>query len=238
MNETEPTTPKTSRAPRAWIVYTMTALAMLSLVAAFFGDVPSLFRAKQKLPPPEENLAPVDHRIPLPDFTLEERSGAKIAKADLNGKVWIAAFVFTRCTMGCPTISTTMKRLQTELNLAERDDLRLVTFTVDPERDQLEDLKKYAKTFQADDKKWLFLTGTEEQVRPLLKEGFKVTADRKKNGKPGDEFDHTTKLAVIDKQGRICGYFDGKQGEHDTDGTRFTGGLERIQALVDQLVNE
>src|SRR5262245_60027759 len=43
------------------------------------------------------STAPDDHLYPLPDFSLTERSGKPIHKSDLAGKVWVAAFVFTRC---------------------------------------------------------------------------------------------------------------------------------------------
>jgi len=224
----------------------MAVLAMAAVLLSIFIPIPERFRSKSKDPsqvvitPPTDDLAPEAIRVELPEFKLTERNGQEVSRESLKGKVWIAAFVFTRCTMGCPSVTASMKQLQTELKLADRDDLRLVTFTVDPERDNLDDLKKYAKTFQANETKWLFLTGEETAVRPLLKSGFKVTADRKAPGqaKPGDEFDHTTKLAVVDKKGRICGYFDGKASERDPNGEQLQRSLTRLKALVDQLVNE
>ena len=131
-----------------------------------------------------------------------------------------------------------MVKLQSELNLAETDDLRLVTFTVDPERDTLDDLKAYANKVKSDLNKWLYLTGPEKLVRPLLKQGFKVTADKKTEGKPGDEFEHTTKLYVVDKKGEIRGSFDGRQGANDLDGQHYLHSQERLKALVAELRKE
>jgi len=104
-----------------------------------------------------------------------------------------------------------MARLQKELNLARRDDLRLVTFTVDPERDQPKELQDYARHFQAEADKWLFLTGKKEEIHRLLVEGFKVGVREKpaSERKPGDEFDHSTHLVVVDRDGNIRGYFWG-----------------------------
>ena len=78
---------------------------------------------------------PSDLEIPAPAFQMTERSGKPVALDDLKGKVWVASFVFTRCSGPCPQVSATMARLQKELNLKETADLRLVTFTVDPDRD-------------------------------------------------------------------------------------------------------
>jgi protein SCO1/2/putative membrane protein len=147
----------------------------------------------------------------VPAFTLTERSGQDLSDTELRGKVWIASFVFTRCTGPCPQVTRTMERLQKELHLARRDDLRLVTFTVDPERDQPRELQNYARHFEADPKKWLFLTGKKEEIHRLLVEGFKVAVREKPAGerKPGDEFEHSTHLVVVDRDGNIRGYFWG-----------------------------
>lgn len=171
---------------------------------------------------------------PAPEFSLTERSGKKLTKDDLKGNVWIAAFVFTRCNGPCPSISATMARLQGEL-LPTRPDVRLVTFTVDPDRDTPDELKKYAANFRADPDRWLFLTGEDEVVRKLLTDGFKINATRKHNPQPGDEFDHNTKLMVIDREGQIRGLFDGIKRNWDQDGSLFAEDLAKLMSLVDSL---
>src|SRR5262245_4570141 len=123
--------------------------------------------------PPAEEFGKV------PAFSLTERSGQTVTDTTLSGKVWIAAFVSVRCTGPCPKVTATMERLQKELNLANRDDLRLVTFTVDPERDQPRELQEYARSHHADPDKWLFLTGKKEDIHRFLREGFKVGVEEK-----------------------------------------------------------
>src|SRR6516225_4720166 len=115
--------------------------------------------------PPEPDIS-----LPLSDFSLTERGGKTVTRDDLHGKVWVASFVFTRCSGPCPSVTATMARLQGELK--DQPDVRLVTFTVDPERDQLTDLNQYADRFGADPKRWLFLTGKKDDVNRLLREGF------------------------------------------------------------------
>src|SRR5262245_8315688 len=147
--------------------------------------------------------------LAVPPFALTERSGRAVTDADLRGKVWVASFVFVRCTGPCPQVTATMARLQDELNLAGRDDVRLVTFTVDPERDGPEELSGYARHFQAHPDRWLFLTGKKDDLHRLLIDGFKLGVQENPGGKPGDEFTHSTKLVVVDRDGRIRGYFQG-----------------------------
>jgi cytochrome oxidase Cu insertion factor (SCO1/SenC/PrrC family) len=169
---------------------------------------------------------------PLADFTLTERSGKRISRDDLKGKVWIASFVFTRCTGPCPSVTSMMARLQAAL--ADEKDVRLVTFTVDPERDNPEELRKYADARRADKERWLFLTGDEKEIHRLLQESFKVGAARNEKAKPGDEFTHSTRLAVVDKEGNVRGYFEGMlEGEE-----RVAQEVAKIKQRVAELLRE
>ena len=216
-----------------WALPLFLALAVGCLVASIFLPLPwSKSRGQQHSTPPAA--------IELPDFTLTERSGTPVSKADLRGKVWVASFVFVRCSGPCPTVSATMSRLQTDLDLANRPDLRLVTFTIDPDRDTPDELKKYAERYRAHPDRWLFLTGEEEAVHQLAKQGFKVGVDRSANPNPveGQEFDHSTRLAVVDKQGRVRGYFDGYRGPNDVEGTGYEESLAALKETVRGLLAE
>jgi cytochrome oxidase Cu insertion factor (SCO1/SenC/PrrC family) len=155
----------------------------------------------------------------LPDFQLTERNGQTVSRDDLKGKVWIASFVFARCCGPCPVVTGNMARLQQEL--ADLPDVRLVTISVDPERDTPEALQKYAASFGADPQRWLFLTGDKAKIHELSEKGFRLAVSEAQGQArtPGNEFDHSTRLVLVDKQGRIRGYFDGqnpqKQGEKE-----------------------
>lgn len=221
------------RAPPKWVVWLFLLLGVAAVAAAFLLPTP-----KRPLPAGPVASADPPHHDPAPVFVLTERSGREVASDELDGKVWVASFVFTRCTQGCPAVTTTLARLQKELNLAGRDDLRLVTFTVDPERDELADLKKYADNYRADETKWLFLTGPEKMVRLLLNRGFRILAKKREVPLPGDEYDHSTKLLVVDKWGHVRGRFDGMAGKHDADGKQYEAGLGALKELVGQLATE
>ncbi|HJZ92851.1 MAG TPA: SCO family protein [Gemmataceae bacterium] len=181
-----------------------------------------------------------DVEIPVPEFKLVERSGKTVTRDDLKGKVWVASFVFTRCSGPCPQVTRTMAQLQKELNLSETPDLRLVTFTVDPDKDTPDELRRYAANFRADPDHWLFLTGLPEaELHKLLKDGFKVTAQRSASQKPGDEFDHSSRLVVVDKQGSIRGYYDGIRPATAADAqAEFDENLNRLKSKVAELLKE
>jgi cytochrome oxidase Cu insertion factor (SCO1/SenC/PrrC family) len=141
----------------------------------------------------------------VPEFALTEATGTRLRRADLSGKVWIASFIFTRCGEACPMMMRKETRLQSELPL--RDDLRLVSFSVDPDWDTPKVLTDYAHVFGADRGRWLFLTGDKKQVYHLATEGFRLaTVD----ADPAKEMPilHSTKLVLVDRHGAIRGYYD------------------------------
>ncbi len=146
---------------------------------------------------------------PLPEFQLTERSGTPIGLHDLSGKTWVAAFIFTRCAGPCTHISGSMAQLQERMK--DLPDLRLVSFSVDPEYDSAAVLTAYGKKFGAKSDRWLFVTGEEKPVYELLRKGFKVGVEPStpEDRKPGNEVTHSTKLVLVDRHGHVRGYFDG-----------------------------
>ena len=72
----------------------------------------------------------------VPSFQLTDQSGAAYSSKALEGQVWVANFVFTRCPTICPTFTAKMATIQKKTG----DDVRLVSFTVDPEFDTADKL--------------------------------------------------------------------------------------------------
>lgn len=172
----------------------------------------------------------------LPPFSLTERSGAPLSQADLAGKVWVADFIFTSCTAECPLMSAELQKLQAAF--ASSPELRLVSFSVDPETDTPAVLRDYASKYGADAKKWLFATGDRDSLYKLAIDGFKLPVQDLRvpehdhgghdHGKAdghghadGHEgaaappaspasspFLHSQKFVLVDDQLRIRGYYD------------------------------
>ncbi|HEX4613519.1 MAG TPA: SCO family protein [Urbifossiella sp.] len=179
-----------------------------------------------------------DLDFPVGSFSLTERSGKTVTEKDLAGTVWVASFVFTRCMGPCPAVTGTVKELATELR--DMPDVRFVTFTVDPSRDNPGELQKYAAKYGADPERWLFLTGPEPTIHSLMKDRFKLAVGRKEGDvKEGDEFDHSTRLTVVDKKGVIRATFEGMRNDLRPDGQEvFTENLKRMKETVRRLVAE
>jgi cytochrome oxidase Cu insertion factor (SCO1/SenC/PrrC family) len=155
--------------------------------------------------PPDDKFGMVD------DFKLTLCNGSEpkeVSRDDLKGKVWLGAFIFTRCNNSCPVFSDAMKHLQQDL--AQTNDFRLVSITLDPEHDTPERLREYAARFQADPNRWLFLRGDEAAVHKLSTECFKLAAERNPDTKTssGNEFMHARKVFLVDRHGQVRGYYN------------------------------
>ncbi len=141
----------------------------------------------------------------VPEFTLVEASGQALARSDLREKVWVASFIFTRCAEVCPAMMRTEVKLQRELPV--RDDVKLVTFSVDPEHDTPAVLREYAATFGVNRAGWWLVTGKKEEIYRLALEGFRLST---MDADPAKEMPilHSTKLVLVDRRGTIRGYYD------------------------------
>lgn len=139
----------------------------------------------------------------VPQFQLTNQDGQPFGSAQLNGKIWIAGFIFTTCPGPCPMISSRMGDLQRPL---ENSDVQLVSFTVDPETDTPEVLREYAKRVHAEPGRWHFLTGEQQAMYNLTQQGFKLAvADRAaEEGGPI----HATRVVLVDRSGTIRNYYD------------------------------
>ncbi len=170
--------------------------------------------------------APLPTYGEVPPFSLVERSGRALTRDGLRGAVWIADFVFTRCSGSCPMMASAMSRLQVALE--DAPGVRLVSVSVDPEYDTPEVLREYAQGVAADSARWLWATGEKEAIFRLSREGFRLGIGEESaegaEGAPGaegeesargagsvatDEILHSQSLVLVDAAGRIRGYYDG-----------------------------
>lgn len=143
----------------------------------------------------------------LPAFELVDQDGKKLGSAELRGKVWVGAFMFTRCPTICPRITRRMRELQVEATRRELG-VTLVSFSVDPEHDTPEVLRAYAAKYEVDPVSWRFLTGDLDVVKKTAVEGFKMALDGKADeSKPDYGILHGSYLVLVDRELRLRGYY-------------------------------
>ena len=160
----------------------------------------------------------------VPPFQFTNQNGQPLGSADLQGKIWIADFIYTTCPAPCPMISSRMSELQKPL---EKTDVHLVSFTVDPAKDTPEVLRGYAAKLQAQPGRWDFLTGPQSAIYDISRNGFKLAVfDRsEETGLPV----HSTRMILVDRQGIIRGYYDATEPDAVTKLLADTNHLLREQ---------
>jgi protein SCO1/2 len=149
----------------------------------------------------------------LPDFSLTNQLGRQVGWDDLEGKVIVADFFFTRCPTICPQLTRNMKGMQDGISNAQRvgstqaDFVHFLSFSVDPERDSVAALKAWADRFQIDPQNWWLLTGPKKEIYDLSIEHMKLGLV---DGEGIDtSFFHTDFMVLIDKNRNIRGYYHG-----------------------------
>lgn len=151
----------------------------------------------------------------VPAFALVDSRGAPFSDATMRGHVSVVDFIFTRCPSSCPRLTARMGTLQGRL-AAAGDDVRLVSFSVDPENDTPPVLAEYAARAHADPARWTFVTGPLADVQATTVLGFKVSAA--KIAKDAGDYDviHGEWFVLVDRALRIRGYYSTEQ-EGDLD---------------------
>jgi protein SCO1/2 len=135
----------------------------------------------------------------VPEFQLTAQDGRTFDSSALKGKIWVADFIFTTCPGPCPRMTSQMHQVQQAT--WRMPDVKLVSFTVDPERDTPQQLSLYAKAHHASPEHWYFLTGSQQQLNYL---GFDVFKLNRVDG----GLQHSTRFVLVDKNSHIRGYYE------------------------------
>jgi protein SCO1/2 len=143
----------------------------------------------------------------LPEFNLINQDAEPYGTRQLEGRPWIADFIFTHCPGRCPMLTREMSKLQTELRGRGWDDVMLVSISVDPASDTPEALAAYAAKHGAKQDGWQFLTGTRDDIWSLSVDGFKLAVAEIEDTGEGPIV-HSNRFVLADGQRQIRGYYD------------------------------
>ncbi|PIB33401.1 photosynthetic protein synthase II [Gaetbulibacter sp. 5U11] len=157
----------------------------------------------------------IQHQInyhKIADFSLTNQNGKTITQADYKDKIYVADFFFTTCQTICPIMTDNMEKIQKEI--MNDDEVMLLSHSVTPDIDTVEQLKKYAIKKGVNDKKWNLVTGDKGEIYRLARKSYLAVKD---DGMPDDYgMVHTENFMLIDKKGQIRGYYDGTKTEDIT----------------------
>ena len=151
------------------------------------------------------------HRVQ--NVTLTNQLGKKVSLDDIKGKMIIADFFFTRCPSICPTLTHNMKRIQDGLRLKDIKTntdtafVQFLSFSVDPERDSVPVLKKYADRYGVNHDIWWLLTGPKKTIYDFALNEIKLPLQDGEN--VDSNFIHTERFVLLDRDHVIRGYYSG-----------------------------
>lgn len=163
-------------------------------------------------------------------FSFINQDGKKITNGNTEGKVYVANYFFTTCAGICPRMNANMRQVWDKYK--DEPEFMILSHTCMPETDSVPTLKKYEikmlngqlvkkadgtsivkepeGTARAQNKNWEFLTGDKQALYTIARNGYMID-----DGKPDstllikDQFIHTQFFALVDRQGRLRGIYDG-----------------------------
>jgi protein SCO1/2 len=185
-------------------------------------------------------LRPLPVYMALPEAKLIDENGQAFDLNQTRGKVVVLSLIYTHCPDICPLTTAKMKQIQQGVQSAGMSSqVQLVTFTVDPQRDTPDVIKRFASAYAYDPSNWVFLTGPSDQIDILIK-GLKLYVQRVYyvNDTPVPEtalpqpaadtpylINHTDRMFLIDRQGNVRALPPGSR-------TNVGDALNLIQQLV------
>lgn len=141
----------------------------------------------------------------IPDFNLITQNNTAISAEVLNGHITVIDFFFTSCPDICPIMTSELSRVANTFK--QEDNIKILSFSVDPTYDSPSVLKAYSEKYEADPNQWQFVTGEKEAIYALARCGFLLPVQDGDGGP--EDFIHSEKMILVDQQKRIRGYYDG-----------------------------
>ena len=144
----------------------------------------------------------------IPPFSFLNQDSILINNKKLSDRVYVADFFYTNCPTICPIVTNQMLRIYDQYE--GKQQLKLVSFVLDPKRDNVENLKSYAENIGVKNEDWYFLTGDKDRIWELAEKFFVSVAP---DPNDLDEIAHSGKIILVDKAGHVRGFAEGTSEE-------------------------
>jgi len=128
--------------------------------------------------------------------SVEDQCGEITALDRYKGQPVLVTMFYTSCPHVCPLLISTIKLTESKLSAEERADLRVLTISIDPERDTPEKLRETLERHSVDNSRWSMTRSQPGDVRTIAG----VFGVRYKQ-LPDGEFNHTTRIILLDRKG-------------------------------------
>ena len=202
-----PTSAPDDAAPRVrpWTIWVLIGIIAMGGVVGtqllFRRVVPEVTKKAQRLP----------YRTRLEkDLEAVESSGKTVRLSQLDGKVFLIAWVYTTCPRGCAEVVEKMRSIQEKFGSDPR--FHLVSVSLNPAHDTAEQLTRFREAHELTSPNWWFLTGDQEALRYYMTKQVQlrpvIDIPEAERMSPEDLFDHDTRVALVDAQSHVREYYD------------------------------
>jgi len=140
-------------------------------------------------------------------FRFLRQDAIEVDQNMTKGKVYVAEYFFTTCKGICPKMNKNMKEIYEQFK--QDTSFLILSHTVNPETDSLPVLQHYADSLGANPARWWFMTGTKESLYKAARESYLLDDPRNSSKNIEEQFLHTQFFALVDRQGRVRGIYDG-----------------------------
>jgi protein SCO1/2 len=148
-------------------------------------------------------------------FQFLRQDSNMVSQKDIGNRIYVAEYFFTTCKGICPKMNKNMKAIYEKYK--SNPDFLILSHTVNPETDSLPVLKRYADSLGASATNWWFLTGSKKDLYKSARESYLLDDPKNSSKNIEDQFLHTQFFALVDREGRVRGIYDGiKKDEVET----------------------
>jgi len=160
------------------------------------------------------------------NFSFTDQNGKQLTQKNVEGKVYVAEYFFTTCKGICPKMNANMKTVYDKFK--NESDFAIISHTCMPETDSVPLMKAYSQKMGADSSNWHFVTGSKDSLYKMARESYLLDNEKNNSLNIKDQFIHTQFFALVDKEGRVRGVYDGLKNDE----------LEKLARDIKDLLKE
>lgn len=156
-----------------------------------------------------------DVKLPLmsyvQDFSFTDQNGQTVTQKNIEGKVYVTNYFFTTCKGICPKMNFNLKGVYDQFK--NDKDFAIISHSSMPETDSVPLLKAYEEKMIGNNPnnpaKWYFVTGSKDSLYKMARQSYLLDNDKNNSVNIAEAFIHTQFFALVDKQKRVRGIYDG-----------------------------
>ncbi len=164
------------------------------------------------------------------NFSFIGQNGNTVNQQNVKGKVYVTEYFFTTCTGICPKMNTNMKTIFEKFK--DDSDFAIISHTSMPEKDSVPVMKAYEEKMIGKNPgfaaKWYFVTGSKDSLYAMAMKSYLLDNAKNNSINIKDHFIHTQFFALVDKQMRVRGIYDGLKNDE----------LEKLKNDIVKLLKE